>query len=119
MKGGFGMAKVRIVVFGAVLFLFALGFTAYAAQGVINVNTATQEQLMMMPGIGEKISKNVVAYRQANGPFKSLDDLIKVKGISKKKLDKLRQNFVLEGQTTYIPVVSQKAPGKGTQKSKP
>jgi competence protein ComEA len=118
MKGGFGMAKVRIVVLGTALFLFVLGLSAYSARGVINVNTATQEQLMMLPGIGEKTSKNIVAYRQANGPFKSLDGLTKVKGISKKKLDKLRQSLVLEGQNTYIPVESPKIPGKNPSNSK-
>jgi competence protein ComEA len=118
MKGGFGMAKVRIVVLGMALFLFVLGLSAYSAHGVINVNTATQEQLMMLPGIGEKTSKNIVAYRHANGPFKSLDALTKVKGISKKKLDKLRPSLVLEGQTTYIPVESPKASGETPSNSK-
>lgn len=112
------MAQVRTVVFGVVLIVFTLGLTAYAAQGVINVNKSTQEQLMMLPGIGEKTAKNIVAYRQANGPFRSIDDLSKVKGISKKKLNKLRPNLTLDGQNTYIPVDSPKVAGRKPPKSK-
>lgn len=112
------MAQVRTVVFGVVLIVFTLGLTAYAAHGVINVNRSTQEQFMMLPGIGEKTAKNILAYRQTNGPFRSIDDLSRVKGISKKKLDKLRPNLTLDGQNTYIPVDSPKAAGRKPPKPK-
>jgi competence protein ComEA len=118
MRGGFGMSKVRTVVFGTVLIVFTLCLGAYAAHGVINVNSANKEQLMMLPGIGEKTAKNILAYRQGNGSFKSLDVLTKVKGISRKKLDKLRPSLALEGPNTYIPVDSPKAPGKTPPKMK-
>jgi competence protein ComEA len=115
----FYMSKVRIVVSGIAFFLFSLGIYAHAAHGVININKATKEELMILPGIGEKISKNIVSYRQANGPFKSVDDLTRVKGITRKKLDKIRQFLVLDGQSTYIPVDSPKSTkAKGSQKPK-
>jgi comEA protein len=113
------MSKVRKIVFGTVLFLFATGICAYAAQGqgVININKATKEELTMLPGIGEKTSKSIISYRQANGPFKSVDDLTRVKGITRKKLDKIKQSLVLDGQSTYILVDSTK-PSKSSQKPK-
>jgi competence ComEA-like helix-hairpin-helix protein len=111
------MYKVRIMVLGTVLFLFSLGMCAYAAQGVVNVNKASKEELMMLPGIGEKTAGNTIAYRQANGQFSSIDNLTRVKGFSKKKLDKIRQYLVLDGQTTYIPGTSSKPTDK-TKKSK-
>ena len=89
-----------------------------AAQGVINVNTATKEELMMLPGIGEKTASAIVAYRKANGPFKTIDDMTKIKGISKKKLDKLRPSLVLTGQNTYIPAQTQKEVNKTASKTK-
>lgn len=97
------MVKVRTMVWCVVACLLFLSVSAHAAQGVINVNSATVEQLMMLPGIGEKTAKDIVAFRQANGPFKSIDDVTKVKGIGKKKLDKIRPNLALQGQNTYIP----------------
>ena len=100
--------KVRKVVWCLVLFVFSLSIPLYAAQGVINVNTATKEELMMLPGIGEKTASSIVAYRQVNGSFKTIDDMTKVKGMSKKKLDKLRPALVLTGRNTYIPAQTQK-----------
>jgi competence protein ComEA len=112
------MMKVRKVLWCVVLSLFALSVALYAAQGVINVNTATKEELMMLPGIGEKTASAVVANRQANGPFKTIDDMTKIKGISKKKLDKLRPSLVLTGQNTYIPAQAQKEAKKPASKTK-
>jgi competence ComEA-like helix-hairpin-helix protein len=110
--------KVRKVVWFVVLFLFSLSVPLYAAQGVINVNTATKEELMMLPGIGEKTASAIVAYRQMNGPFKTTDDMTKIKGMSKKKLDKLRPSLVLTGQNTYIPAPAQKEAKKTASKTK-
>jgi competence protein ComEA len=58
--------------------------------GSINLNTASVQELMRLPGIGEVYARRLVAYRQEHGPFKSVDDLINVKGIGPKKLEKLR-----------------------------
>jgi comEA protein len=58
--------------------------------GLVNVNTATKKQLMSVPGIGEVIATRIIAYRREAGDFKDLDELGKVKGISKKKLGKLK-----------------------------
>jgi competence protein ComEA len=56
----------------------------------INVNTATAEELEGLPGIGEVIAARIVAYREQNGPFRSVDDLIHVQGISDLTIDKFR-----------------------------
>ena len=112
------MMKVRKVVWCVVLFLFAFSVPLIAAQGVINVNTATKEELMMLPGIGEKTASAIAAYRKGNGPFKTIDDMTKIKGISKKKLDKLRPSLVLTGQNTYIPAQTQKEVKKTASKTK-
>lgn len=57
----------------------------------VNINTATIEDLQKVKNIGKKKAKAIVDYRTANGEFKSLDDLLKVKcrGINKKWLDKV------------------------------
>jgi competence ComEA-like helix-hairpin-helix protein len=62
----------------------------------INVNTASKQELMTLPGVGEVISDRIIAYRSDVGPFRSVDELRKVKGISKRKLEQLLPFVVLE-----------------------
>ncbi|MBC8535753.1 helix-hairpin-helix domain-containing protein [Feifania hominis] len=57
--------------------------------GVVNVNTATVEQLMSVPGIGEVLASRIVEYRAA-APFTDLSQLVKVRGIGEKTLEKMR-----------------------------
>ena len=68
--------------------------------GVVNVNTATAAELEMLPGIGASRAKAVIEAREAKGGFKSLDDLLAVKGIGEASLAKLRPHLTLEGKTT-------------------
>jgi comEA protein len=89
-----------------------LGGAAYAAEpkttpkeepkleGFLNINTATIEEFQMLPGIGEATAKNIVEYRKVNGPFQSVDDLLKVKGIGEKRLKDIKPYCRLEGKST-------------------
>lgn len=49
--------------------------------GKININQAGVAELVQLPGIGEGIAKEIIAYRNENGPFASIEDLLNVKGI--------------------------------------
>lgn len=62
----------------------------------VNVNAADEAVLAKLKGIGPMKAKALVAYRQQNGPFKSVDDLKKVKGINQKTLDRLKDQIVLQ-----------------------
>ena len=66
------------------------GQAASAAQQLLDINTATVEQLQQLPGIGEKIAKRIVKYREKNGPFSKAEDLLNVEGIGEKKLEKIK-----------------------------
>jgi len=68
--------------------------------GVVNINTATEEELQMLPGIGEARAKAVIALRQQNGGFPSADDLLAVKGIGETALKRLRPFVSTQGKTT-------------------
>ena len=61
-----------------------------APGGPVNVNSASAEELEKLPGIGPKTAQAVVEDRERNGPFRSVDDLLRVKGIGPKKLEALR-----------------------------
>lgn len=76
--------------------------------GVVNLNTATAQQLDQLPGVGEKAAKRIVEYRNKT-PFTRAEELVKVKGFGKKKFEKLKPNLVTTGPTTIktSPITSE------------
>jgi competence protein ComEA len=58
--------------------------------GSININTATLEQLVALPGIGPATAEKILAFRKENGPFEAADDLLEVSGIGPRKLARIR-----------------------------
>jgi comEA protein len=78
--------------------------THAAPSSPININTATQAQFESLPGIGPKVAQRIVEYRQKNGQFKKIEDLMNVKGIGEKSFLKLKP---------YVSI-SEKATNPGT-----
>jgi len=70
--------------------------TPPAAAAKVNINTADEATLQSVKGVGEKKAKAIIEYREKNGPFKTIDDLTKVKGIKAKQLAKLRDQITVE-----------------------
>ncbi|PLX84806.1 MAG: competence protein ComEA [Desulfuromonas sp.] len=83
-------ALISLVGFGASV------SSAADAASMININSASIVQLQELPGIGPSLAERIVAYREANGSFKSADQLIEVKGIGKRKMEKFRDRITLE-----------------------
>jgi competence protein ComEA len=61
-----------------------------APQARVNINTASAAELETLPGIGEVTAARIVEFREQNGPYRSVDDLIHIQGISARMIDDLR-----------------------------
>jgi competence protein ComEA len=66
------------------------------AVAAVNVNTATVQELQVLPGIGEVTAGNIVDFRTAHGKFDSPQSLLQVKGIGPKTLEKIRNLIAVE-----------------------
>lgn len=62
----------------------------------ININTASLEQLEKLPGVGKAIGERIVAHREQYGPFRRVEHLMMVRGISDKKFRQLRALITIE-----------------------
>ena len=61
--------------------------------GKISINTATMEELMTLTGIGEAKAKDIISYREKNGPFKTIEDIKNVSGIGDSLFAKIKENI--------------------------
>jgi competence protein ComEA len=61
-----------------------------APAAVVNINTASAAELDALPGIGAKTATRIVEYRQKNGPFKKIEELMNVRGVGEKNFLKLK-----------------------------
>src|SRR5438477_13136537 len=69
------------------------------ALAAVNINTATKEQLDVLPGIGPVKAQAIIDYRNANGPFKAPQDIMKVKGIKEGEFGKIKDQIAVSGAT--------------------
>ncbi|MBT9566910.1 MAG: helix-hairpin-helix domain-containing protein [Thiobacillus sp.] len=82
--------------------LVLAGLITFPAFAAVNLNTATQSELESVKGLGPAKAKAIIAYRDAKGGFKSLDELDNVKGFSKSSIEKLK------GEISVDPVKAKK-----------
>ena len=82
--------------------LLALGLALcpLIALAAININTATKDELVALPGIGPAKAQAIVDYRKAHGPFKTVEELKDVKGIGAKRFEKLKPDLAVTGPST-------------------
>src|SRR5689334_24176082 len=85
------------------LLLALLLFCAWSlALAAVNINTATKEELDALPGIGPVKAQAIIDYRNANGPFKTPEDVMKVKGIKEGEFGKIKDQISISGATTPV-----------------
>jgi competence protein ComEA len=92
-------AALAFVVAGLLSTGVALAAAKPAPAGKVNLNTATAEQFTTLPGVGPKLAARIVEHRQKAGSFKSVQDLMNVKGIGEKNFEKI-QGYLTLGEAT-------------------
>jgi competence protein ComEA len=99
--------KTRALAALLVLALAAAATPAAAAapDGVVNVNTADESQLSLLPRVGPSTAARIVEFRDANGPFEAARDLMLVRGIGERTFELLEGFVVIEGDTTLTEKV--------------
>jgi competence protein ComEA len=79
--------KKSLIFILTVLLLVSFCQPVMASKGKININTASQKELVTLNGVGEKIAERIIEYRKDH-PFKTIEELMNVKGIGQKLFDK-------------------------------
>ena len=79
------------------LLAIALALFSSAAFAALNLNTATKEELIALPGIGPAKAQAILDYRNAHGAFKTVEELKDVKGIGAKRFEKLKGELTVVG----------------------
>lgn len=88
-----GAAKVRsstVTVLSSPKAISGKGVSAAKSTSKVDINSATSEELQCLPGVGPKTAAAIISYREKIGRFRSVEELLKVKGIGPKKLETVR-----------------------------
>jgi competence protein ComEA len=65
-----------------------------SASGLLDINVATMAEFEELPGIGPALARKIVEFRKQNGSFRTVDDLLKIRGIGEKSLARFRDRIV-------------------------
>jgi competence protein ComEA len=102
LRGIFGLVIVVLVFAFSASLAFAqaaskadTGKSVEQVAGKININKATSAQLMEIKGIGESYAKRIVEYREKNGPFKKIEEIMEVQGIGTKIFESIKDKITI------------------------
>jgi competence protein ComEA len=95
----------------------APSFAADAPSGTVNVNSASAEQLALLPGVGPAVAARIVEHRTKNGAFAKTEDLMLVRGIGEKSFEKMKPYVSISGETTLKDAIrTPRAPKAAAEK---
>ena len=106
-KGKIMQHRTTVQLLILVVAVAAAAVAAEASQGagVVNINTATSDQLQMLPRVGPALAGRIIDFREANGAFESVEEILAVKGIGESSFEKLEPYIVTSGATTLTDKV--------------
>ncbi len=99
------MAKQILIGLVLAVILAGGAVAAVSTAGQVNINTASADQLQLLPRVGPALAQRIVEFRAANGPFKAPEELARVKGIGEKKFALLQPHVSISGPTTLTEKV--------------
>lgn len=106
---------LTLIIVTVFIFQINICLSAEKIEGRVNINSATEDQIAFLPGIGPKLAKEVVSYRTTSGGFKTIEDIKRVSGVGEKKFEKIKDFIVVEGDTTINPAKTAKDAKKTQQ----
>ncbi len=86
----------RVVVLAALISCLLLSLSIAGEEEKIDLNTATSDQLQSLPGIGPVLAGRIIEYRESQGGFDRLEDLMNVFGVGPKRFESIRDRITLE-----------------------
>ena len=95
----------RTILAAVLVTLAAVIAVAAEPAGVVNINTASSEELQMLPRVGPALAERIIAFREANGPYRTIDEIVAVKGIGESSFARLEPYIVTSGATTLTDKV--------------
>jgi comEA protein len=94
---------IKALVLSVVLGFFFSAFPSFQAQAApqasekkININTASLAELQKLPRVGEKVAQRIIDFREKNGRFKRIEDIMKVRGIGEKIFNGMKDLITVE-----------------------
>lgn len=95
----------QVLVLVALVATIAGAADSPSTTGVVNINTAGVDELQLLPRVGPALADRIIAFREANGPFRNVDEILAVKGIGESSFEKLKPYIVTSGATTLADKV--------------
>ena len=101
----FNRNSIARVLLTLALVLCAATVPAMAASGVVNINTADQQTLELLPRVGPSVAQRIIEYREEHGQFAHATDLMLVRGIGEKTFERMEAHVAVEGDSTLTEKV--------------
>lgn len=100
--------NLRFLTAGLIFFVFLGSLVAYqnnqqtgsqSAPAKVNINTASLEELQTLPRIGPAIAQRIIDYRKEHGPFKRIEDIMKIQGIGERVFEQIKDRITVGPET--------------------
>ena len=98
--------QIRFLGYALGLAFLLTAAAAHAAPGKVNINSASADELALLPRVGPSVAGRIVEFRDSNGRFKAVEDLMLVRGIGEKTFELIKPYVKLDGESDLTEKVS-------------